>query len=208
MDEYDASLDNLIVVLRESQGGNKQDDALQPAGPIKATMQSRETELHPAWFEFIGDIHLRFVFDGLSSMLNLTLEEFAEFRLDPQEAVTVAMRNIKRDYGEPQTSPWAGGLTAVHGECPDLDSSYFVDREFWEDQLRRHPDGLVAGVPKRGGLLFAPASDGPAVEGFRRGIGRLFTSSEAMRVSSGLYLFSEGRWSVFQDPRGELASDA
>jgi hypothetical protein len=62
------------------------------------------------------------------------------------------------------------------------------------------PEGLVVGVPKRGGLLFVPASDIAAVNNFRRAIAPLFTTSENMRVSSALYLFNDKGWSVFQDP--------
>jgi hypothetical protein len=82
-----------------------------------------------------------------------------------------------------------------------LDSSYFLDLEFWQDLLRVHPEGLVVGVPKRGGLLFVPASDIAAVNNFRRGIAPLFMTSENMRVSSALYLFKDTGWSVFQDPQ-------
>jgi hypothetical protein len=32
----------------------------------------------------------------------------------------------------------------------------------------------------------------------KRAIGELFSSSQRLRVSSALYLFKEGKWSVFQ----------
>jgi hypothetical protein len=81
-----------------------------------------------------------------------------------------------------------------------LNSSWFLDREFWNDLQRPHPDGLVVAVPQRGGLVFAPAADSEAVEGLRFSAAALYAGGDRSRVSSALYLFKEGRWSVFQAP--------
>jgi hypothetical protein len=89
----------------------------------------------------------------------------------------------------------------VHGSAPELDSSYFLDRDFWLDQLRGSPEGIVAAVPDRGGLVFARADDEAAIATLRFSAAALFASSDSTRISSGLYLFKDGRWSVFQPPR-------
>jgi hypothetical protein len=201
--DYDQSLGNLMVVLREVEGANKQDSTLRPAGPAKATLPSGEqVEMTPAWFDFIGDMHIRFVYDSPTSMRGLTAEEFAALKMSPEGALAVAVKNIKRVYGSPVATPWSGGVMLVSGESSDLDSSYFLDTDFWQQQLELHPDGLVVGVPKRGGLIFAPLADTKEVSGLRKSIGPLYSSSENMRVSSALYLFKDGRWSVFQAPVG------
>jgi hypothetical protein len=88
----------------------------------------------------------------------------------------------------------------VQGRSPDLNSSYFLDKQFWSQLLAKHPDGIVALVAKRGGLLYAPLADAKAVDGMRRGVAYLHRSSEGQRISSALYLFKDGRWSVFQPP--------
>ncbi len=200
----DTNLQNLMVVLRESEGENKKDVVLKPMGSAKATLaDGKEVEMSFAWFSVIGDMHVRFVYDSPTSMRNLTSEEFSALKLTPDKALQIAVGNIKRVYGQPKVSPWQGGLLLVAGESPDLDSSYFLDSSFWQNLLKKYPSGVVVGVPKRGGLLFAPASDDKAVAGLRQGIRALFISSENMRVSSALYLFKNNRWSVFQDPQSQ-----
>jgi hypothetical protein len=197
----DVDRDNLMVVLRESIGANKKDDALKPSGIAKAKLpDGKEVELSPAWFEFIGDMHIRFVIDEPTTMRGISSEQLAALNLSPQEAVKLALANIKRVYGEPTATPWTGGLMAVKGKSPDLNSSYFLDLDFWNALLQKHPEGIVAAVPKRGGLVFTSISDVKAVEGLRKGINFLFSSSGSLRVSSALYLFKDGKWSVFQDP--------
>ncbi len=88
----------------------------------------------------------------------------------------------------------------VQGKSPDLDSSYFLDRPYWNDLLKKHPEGLVVSVPKRGGLLYAPVEDSKAIDSLKRGVAYLHASSQRLRVSSALFLFKDGRWSVFQAP--------
>jgi hypothetical protein len=193
---------NFMVVVRESIGANRSADTFTPSGKLKAKLaDGKEIEIEMASWEFIGDTHIRFVFDGPRMMINATPQDLAQLNLNGvEDALALALSNIKRVYGEPSSKPWESGLMQVQGKSPDLDSSYFLDRSFWNSLLKKHPEGLVVGVPKRGGLLYAPASDEKAVEVLKRGISFLHASSQRQRVSSALYLFKEGKWSVFQAP--------
>lgn len=199
--DIDSSAANLMVVLRESEGRNQQEERLVPVGKSKVTLSDgKVVELENAWFEYLGDMHVRFVFDGPRYMANAGPEDLKRLRLTPQEALTLAVENIKRVYGKPRAEPFAGGIMSVSGKSPDLNSSYFLDREYWTGLDRIYPGGVVVAPVKRGGLLYAPASDAAAVEALRRNVGQLYRSSERMRISSGLYLFKDGRWTVFHPP--------
>src|SRR5262245_15662463 len=71
---YSTDRENLMVVLRESRGANKIDSKLKPSGSGTATRRDgKQIEVNPAWFDFIGDMHIRFVYDGPDSMRVLTL---------------------------------------------------------------------------------------------------------------------------------------
>jgi hypothetical protein len=197
----DTSAENLMAVLREVIGANEQHDALKPMGKMRTKLaDGREIELELAWFAFLGDMQVRFVFDSPSYMRNATPQDLARLNLSPAQALQLAVGNIKRVYGAPIAKPWTGGLMQVQGKSPDLDSSYFLDRAFWRNLLRQNREGIVVAVPKRGGLLFAPLTDSKAVDGLRKGIAYLYSSSDKLRVSSALYLFKDDRWTVFQPP--------
>lgn len=202
--DVDRSAQNLMVVLRESMGAYNKDEKLHPMGRMRAKLSDgKEVEFEMAGFEFIGDMHIRFVFDGPSYMPGAKPQDLARLGLNPEQALQLAVGNIKRVYGNPVVKPFTAGLMQVQGKSPDFDSSYFLDRDFWRKLFRQHPEGIVAGVPKRGGLVFAPVSDSRAVDGLRRGIAYLYSSSGDMRVSSALYLFKDDRWTVFQAPRAQ-----
>jgi hypothetical protein len=59
----------------------------------------------------------------------------------------------------------------------------------------------VVAVPDRGGLVFARADDEAAIATLRFSAAALFASGDGTRISSGLYLFRDGHWSVFQAPQ-------
>lgn len=204
-ERFDVSEQNLLVVLRESPGANKQDEALAPFGKIKARLSDgREIEFEASWFQYLGDMHLRLVFDGERRVQSASPEDLEKLRLSPEEAISRAVDNLRRRYGHPVALPWSGGLMQVQGNAPDLDSSYFLDRAFWLEQLRHSPAGIVAAVPDRGGLVFAKADDSAALASLRFSAAALFARSDRTRVSSGLYLFKDGRWSVFQPPQAVI----
>ena len=197
----DKTRDNFMVVVRESGGANRAEDALTPTGKMKAVVDGREIEFEMASWEFIGDTHIRFVFDGPQFMVNATPQDLEQLGLKGvDEALALAIANIKRVYGEPKATPWAGGAMTVEGKSPDLNSSYFLDRAYWQGLLKTHPEGVVVCVAKRGGLLYVPLSDSAAVERLKRGVANLYASSGRLRVSSALFLFKDGKWSVFQAP--------
>lgn len=198
---FDTSATNLMVVLRESAGANKQDEQLQPLGKSKVKLpDGKEVEVDPGWYSYIGDMHIRFVFDGAQGMLGAGPKDLERLKLTPEAALDLAVANLKRIYGEPKAAPW-NDLMQVSGKSPDFDSSYFLDREYWRGLLKQHPQGLVVAVPKRGGLLYAPLTDTKAVAALRKGVGYLHSSSERMRVSGALYLFKEDHWTVFPGAR-------
>ena len=201
-EEFEVSAANLLVVLRETPGANKQDESLKPFGKISARgVDGREYEFEASWFQYLGDMHLRLVFDGQRRVQSALPHDLQRLRLSPEEALDQAVDNLRRRYGQPVAEPWTGGLMQVHGEAPELASSYFLDRAFWQEQLRQSPAGVVAAVPDRGGLVFARADDEPAIGVLRFSAAALFAGNDSTRISSGLYLFKDGRWSVYQPPQ-------
>ncbi len=201
-EKFDTHARNLLVVLRESHGENKQDESLQPLGMLHATLaDGRAIELDTSWYRYLGDMHIRLVFDGVQSLQSASSADLARLKLSPDGALKLAVANLRRRYGSPVISPWSGGMMQVQGAAPDLTSSYFLDREFWQALEHRYPQGLVVAVPRRGGLVYAPASDENAVDSLRFSVAALYAGGAGTRLSSGLYLFKDDHWSVFQPPQ-------
>lgn len=203
-DDFDTSAGNLLVVLRESIGANKQDETLRPLGKVSAVLpDGREVDLDISWYMYLGDMHIRLVFDGGKTLQSASPEDLARLHLSPDEALKLAVANLRRVYGAPVPQAWSGRLMQVQGGASDLNSSYFLDRAFWRDLQARYPEGLVVAVPRRGGLVYAPASDEAAVADLRFSAAALYAGGPGARLSSALYLFKDGHWSVFQAPQAQ-----
>jgi len=201
-DTIDVGAGNLVAVLRESAGENKQDETLRPWGAIRARMpDGRDVLVEASWFHYLGDMHIRLVFDGGQTLQSASPNDLERLKLSPEDALDVAVRNLRRMYGEPAATPWSGGLMQVQGGAADLASSYFLDRDFWLGVLREHPEGVVAAVPQRGGLVYAPVSDEAALANLRFTAAALYAGGSGTRVSSALYLFKDSHWSIFQPPQ-------
>ena len=198
----DTSATNLIVVLRESLGENKAEESLQPYGRVTAMLpDGKRIELSTSWYQYIGDMHIRLVFDAGKSLQSASPHDLERLGLSPEKALDTAVANLRRVYGAPHATPWSGGLMQVQGNAPELASSYFLDRDFWSAQMREHPEGIVAAVPQRGGLVFASAGDDEAIDTLRFSAAALYSGAGGARISSALYLFKNGRWSIFQPPQ-------
>src|SRR4051812_30586590 len=165
---FDTRSANLIAVLRESAGANQEQETLLPYGTLHAQLpDGSQVELETSWFRYVGDMHIRLVFDSRTQLQSASPDDLDRLRLDPEQAVQVAVGNLRRTYGPPQVRPWTGKLMQVSGRADDLNSSYFLDRDFWSGLEARHRSGLVVAVPQRGGLLYAPADDADAVMALR-----------------------------------------
>src|SRR5688500_7774550 len=76
----DRSRDNLTVVVRESMGANRPDDSFAPTGKVTAKLpDGRVIEMEMASWEYIGDTHIRFVFDGPGSIRISVFEALRTF---------------------------------------------------------------------------------------------------------------------------------
>src|SRR5262245_13168542 len=122
--EVDTSARNLIVLLRESVGRNKEEEGLAPMGKLRVqAADGKETEVELAAFHFLGDMHLRFAFDGPTLMLNAKPEDLARLNLTPDEALKRAVANIKRSYGAPTAATLDARMPALmylQGKSGDL----------------------------------------------------------------------------------------
>jgi hypothetical protein len=194
--------ENFMLVLREQEGANQSEFAYRPVGPLTFTIEGKDQTVHFAWYGLLGDLVVRFVFDSEYTMQNLTGDEFAALELTPEAAADIAVRNIRARYGAPQAQPWQDGVMFVAGESPDVDSSYFLDLPFWNGVLATHAGGVIACVPERGGLLYAPAEAPVAVAALDDACNKLYRSAGRNRVSSARFLYTAAGWTLHSPPKG------
>src|SRR4051812_4099886 len=85
---FDTGAGNLIAVLRGSLGGNQAQETLQPYGNVQVELpDGREIEVATSWFRYVGDMHIRLVFDSPAELQSASPEDLDRLRLAPEQAV-------------------------------------------------------------------------------------------------------------------------
>jgi hypothetical protein len=184
--------ENLLVQLRHWPGPRVAKESLVPPRGEPAPGLA---------FGYLGDIQLRFVFDlpALDQPVAVRPEDIERLDLTPGRAVAVAAANVKRQGGVPHIASLGGGVYALKGAHVEYSQGYMLDRAFWRGQLEKFPKGLLAALPRRGVLMFAPAGD-PAVEGeLARQAGRIAVAAGSAAVSHCLFRFDTTGWNVHAD---------
>lgn len=197
------SVENLMVVLREAAGANKQSESLEPSDKIRAKLPNgRMVEFEMATYEYLGDLRIELVFAGGPVTRTAQPGDLTNLKLSPAEAINRAVQNIRQAYGAPTARRTSSGLMEVTSrtKATEYTSSYFLDRTYWRSLARRHAKGIVVGVPSRGRLIFAPARDRRKVSRLKNYVAETYRMSGAMRISQALFLFKNDRWTVAAPP--------
>lgn len=153
------------------------------------------------FYGYLGDMQLRFVFDQPRVALPAAVrhEDLARLELSPQQAVKLAAGNTLAVNGPAQVTPLEGGVYALRGAHTEYNATYLLDRAFWRAQLEKFPQGLLAALPRKGVLLFAPAGNA-AVEGeLARQAARILAAAHTAHVSACIYRFDAAGWHPHAD---------
>lgn len=184
--------ENLLVQLRHWPG---------PRVPKESLVPPRGEPAPGMAFGYLGDIQLRFVFDvpALDQPIAVRPEDIERLDLTPGRAVAIAAANVKRQGGVPHVAPLNGGIYALKGAHEDYSQGYMLDRAFWRGQLEKFPKGLLAALPRRGMLIFAPAGDTAVEAELARQAGRIAAAAGTAVVSNCLFRFDATGWNVHAD---------
>lgn len=151
-------------------------------------------------YGYLGDVELRLLFRQPGLAAGVRMDDLQPLELTPGKAVSLGAQNALRAMGPAHIVSLQGGVYMLRGARPEDNALYLLDRNFWRGQLQKFPQGLVAALPRRGALLFAPGGS-PEVEGeLARQAAAMAQAAGADALSALVYHFDAEGW----HPRGEL----
>jgi hypothetical protein len=182
--------DKLMVQLHPWPGERLPKETLRPAA-------AQDTVA----YGYLGDMQLRLVFDepGAAHAAAVRPDDLDRLELTPQKAVAQAAFNSKRASGSPQITPLAGGVHALRGRHQDYNATFLLDRAFWRQQLEKFPQGLLAALPRKGVLMFAPAGDAVVQAELHKQAARLLATAGPSALSACVYRFDTTGWHPHAD---------
>jgi hypothetical protein len=168
--------ESLVVEMHRWAGDPIAKEGLRPpAAPTEALA-----------YGYLGDLELRLLFRRPGLGAAVRREDLQQLELTPGKAVSLGAQNVLRGAGPAQIAPLQGGVYMLRGARPEDNALYLLDRNFWRGQLQKFPQGLVAALPRRGALLFAPGGS-PEVEGELLRQAAAMAASAGAEALSGLY---------------------
>jgi hypothetical protein len=152
-------------------------------------------------FPYLGDMQLRFIFDqpGAASLAAARSEDFARLDLTPARAMALASANLRRVLGTPQIASLGGGIYSLRSAQPEYSPLALLDRGFWRAQLEKFPRGLLAALPRKGLLIFAPAGDAQVERELLQQAARMLAGAEGDATSACVYRFDDTGWNLHSD---------
>ena len=148
------SRDRIVALVRTHKGADAKSRPLQKIEPVAMKAESGEAALAAPLFDhFVGDLHLRHVFDDPKFMIALRGHDLKRLGIARDELVTLAAANFRRLYPKltvlrPEPSL---GVVAHGGE---LEPTVMLDGAFWEKQAAAFGGPLIACAPARDAVVF------------------------------------------------------
>ncbi len=152
-----------------------------------------------ASYGYLGDIKVHFVFDAPRAATDFaTKSDLSALDLDPEHALVLALVNQRRVYGAPRAVLLETGISSIQCETQEIASGYLLDRLFWNSLLEKHPQGLLAAVPRPEVVLFVPADDAQGEKVLSESVSRIAAKAGERQVSLHVFQFTAQGWQLFK----------
>lgn len=164
----------------------------------KAQLTPRSTS---AEFNYVGDLALVLAFQGAASTL-ASRADLERLRFSDALAAKTALDNLMR-ICPPKFESFEGNLWAVGTPYRCQSAPYLLLDSLWVGVGKKLTNGVVAALPTVDGpIFFVPADDPAAVDRLRRLIQNEQSMSIARPLSSHLYVYRAGQWSMLESGAG------
>jgi len=104
---------------------------------------------------FVGDLHLRYVFEDPQFMLALRARDLKRLEVPREDLPALVVTNFRRLYPKltvARPDRWLGLVT----QGGELEPCVMLDGAFWQRQMKEFGGELIAAVPSANEVYFAP----------------------------------------------------
>ena len=148
--------DYIVALVRADARVDPQSRRVQKIEPVVSKADPKSAPDNALVFDhFVGDLHLRYVFDDPQFMLALRARDLKRLNLKREDLPAIVVENYRRLYPKRTVvhpDRWLG-LVANGGE---LEPCTMLDGVFWQKQVQAFGGGLIAAVPSAYEVYFTP----------------------------------------------------
>lgn len=175
------------------------DPKSRPVQKIEAAIPKPDPKSAPdnalVFDHFVGDLHLRYVFDDPQFMLAVRLRDLKRLGLPRDDLPTLVVSNYRRLYpklGIAWPERWLGLLT--HGG--ELEPCTMLDGAFWDRQQKAFGGELIAAVPSVHEVYFTPREPKQNIELLKHLAILHYEKAGKRAVSRTVFAWRFFRWEV------------
>jgi uncharacterized protein YtpQ (UPF0354 family) len=152
----------------------------------------------PAMDTFVGDLSIRYGIDSPKFMVTLNPTILRAQGWERGDLLKTSVQNLTRIYqGTFQVQRPKPGFGMLTGGG-ELESSWLLVKDFWEQEAKSAKGALVAAVPARDVLVFVDAGVPDRVEELRRLVTKVYEQAGRSAVSRLLYVWKAGAWEMYE----------
>lgn len=175
------------------------DPKSRPVQKIEAAILPPDPKSSPdnalVFDHFVGDLHLRYVFEDPSFMIALRVRDLKRLGLQRDELPALVVSNYRRLYPKLDVAwpeRWLGVLT----NGGELEPCAMLDGAFWERQQKAFGGELIAAVPSAQEVFFTPREPKQNIELLKHLAILHFEKAGKRAVSRTVFAWRRFRWEV------------
>ena len=149
----------------------------------------------PVFDTFVGELHLRYVFDDERFVQAVRGRELKRLELKRSDLPGLVITNHRRIYPDLTVIQPEPGLGAVI-RGGQLEPTILLDPDFWDEQEKRIGGALIAAAPERDSVIFTRIEPKGNIERFKSRAAIAYDKAGQRALSRTILAWRERHWEV------------
>jgi hypothetical protein len=196
LDPLPRTKDYVVALVRSHPAIDPKSRPVQAIEPVvmKADPKSAPENM-PIFDHFVGDLHLRYVFDDPQFTLFLRGHDMKRLGIDRDELPALVVANFRRLYPELTVAHPDPGLGVLRNGGT-LEPCALLDARFWDRQQQTIGKELIAIVPSTDEVIFTSREPIRNIERLKRLAMQRYEAGGKRAVSRTVFAWRNYRWEV------------
>jgi hypothetical protein len=188
--------EKLVALVRAWPNVDPKSRPVQKIEPIELKPEPGNTiDNLPVFDQFVGELHLRYVFDDERFVQALRGRDLKRLQLDRKALPEIVVENYRKLYPDLAViQPYPGMGAVIRGG--QLEPTILLDADFWEEQVTRIGSALIAAVPERDTVIFTRIEPRQNIELLKHRAVLAYEKAADRALSRTVLAWREKQWEV------------
>ncbi|HEX2824764.1 MAG TPA: hypothetical protein VHP37_00345 [Burkholderiales bacterium] len=188
--------EKLVALVRARSNVDPKTRPIQKIEPVELTPEPGNTvDNLPVFDHFVGDLHLRYVFDDERFVQAVRGRDLKRLKLDRKALPALVVENYRKLYPDLSViQPYAGMGAVIKGG--QLEPTILLDADFWDEQEKRIGAALIVAAPQRDMVVFTRFEPKQNIELLKHRAVLAYEQAGERALSRTILAWRQKRWEV------------